>query len=107
MGLLEFLLSAVGHGLILLIDIVVLLVMVRLLCQRWRQPHLVAFEAAGRPIVDGVIAQVDQWCSRCGLHVALNERQPCALAIAILLLARAILRLALTVFLHLSTEPRP
>ena len=88
MGILPFIMMAVGHAIALMIDIVVLLVVIRLIC-RWRQVNFLrAFDAAGRPLVNGLTQKIAELWMRSDCSRPLSERQTLALALAFLLGAR-------------------
>ena len=90
MGILPFIEIVVGHAIALMIDIVVLLVVIRLIC-RWRQVNFLrAFDAAGKPLVDGLTQKIAEWWIRSGRSGPLSERQTLALALALLVVARVL-----------------
>lgn len=88
MGILPYVLSIIGHGILLLIDIAALFVVIRLIgCQR-SIGLFAAFDAAGHPLVNIVTRKVAALWGKFNPTSVLTEPQKLWLTLAALLTGR-------------------
>ncbi len=79
------------QGLTVLLDFIVVLIVVRVVCSRWRTPWLSEFDEAGRPLVNRALMQTTRMWSR----LAPNRPLAGAWRLRVCVVAIALLRVSL------------
>ena len=92
MGIIIYLFFVALHFAVVALDVVLLFVVVRLICgrrQTWKP--LMAFDRAGRPLVDHVQDTVGRWWNRVHPARHLTTRETLYLAVAVICAARFVI----------------
>ena len=91
MGLFIHILMAVGHLILVMIDITAFFLIIRLIYRRWPVKALSSFDAAGKPLVDELTRHVgDRWQRLDGSRT-LSLLQELILTLALLTAVRLLL----------------
>ncbi len=94
MTLLQYVIDLIVYGSVLLIDLSILFCVIRLIVRRSQHRILVAFDTAGRPVIDVLTDQAVRTYRRLGGLRILNEPQRMGLVIGLLVLLRSLLAVA-------------